>query len=124
VARRFAESDDQDERWRLARIGGAFAIGSAAWRTIAKPVLARAAAADTVENRRSLYSALTEHGPRSWSGTPGEVPAIFTAAVDSARKRLEAEAEDVFRPFWEWRLAVAEAELRDQEEHAKEERGE
>jgi hypothetical protein len=124
VARRFAESDDQDERWRLAQIGGAFAIGSAAWRTIAKPVLARAAAADTLEKRRSLYSALTEYGPRSWSGTRGEVPAIFIAAVDSARQRLEAEAEDVFRPFWEWRLAVAEAELRDQEEHAKEERGE
>ena len=29
VARRFAESDDQDVRWRLARIGRAFAIGSA-----------------------------------------------------------------------------------------------
>lgn len=124
VARRFAESDDQDMRWRLARIGGAFTIGSAGWRTIAKSVLARAAAAGTPEERSSLYASLTERGPRSWSGTPGEVPAIFTAAVESARKRLEAEADDVFRPFWKWRLAAAEAELRDQEEHAKEERGE
>lgn len=124
VARRFAESDDQEARWRLARIGGAFAIGSAAWRTIASPVLTRAAAAETLEERRSLYTALTEHGPRSWSGTPGEVPAIFTAAVDSARQHLNAETDGVFRPFWEWRLAAAEAELRDQEEHAREERGE
>ena len=124
VARRFAEADEHDARWRLARIGGAFALGSAAWRTIARPVLEQAAAADTTKERRSLYSALSGDGPRSWTGSPGEVPGIFTAAVDSARERLEAEADGVFRPFWEWRLTVAEAELRDQEEHAKEERGE
>jgi hypothetical protein len=37
---------------------------------------------------------------------------------------LESEADSGFRPFWEWRLMAAEAELREQEEQAKEERGE
>lgn len=124
VARRFAESDDPEIRWRLARICGAYTIGSAAWRTIAKPVLASAAAAETLDERRSFYSTLAERRSNSWTGTPGEVPAIFTAAVSSARKQLETETDHVFRPFWEWRLAVAEATLRDEEERAKEERGE
>ena len=123
VARRFTETDDRGVARHLARIGGGFVFETPAWRTIAKPVLARAARAEAKE-RRSLYSALTDQRPRSWSGTPGEVPAIFTSAVESARQRLKVEADDGFRPFWEWCLKVAEAELRDQEEEAKEERGE
>ena len=37
---------------------------------------------------------------------------------------LELEMDTEFQPFWEWYLAVAEAELYEQEEHAKEVRGE
>jgi len=37
---------------------------------------------------------------------------------------LESETDSEFRPFWEWYLAVAEAVLREQEEQAKEMRGE
>ena len=123
VARRFTETDNQDAAHRLGRIGSGFVLNTPAWRTIAKPVLARAANADE-EVRGSLFSALTDLGSRSWLGTPGEVPAIFTSAVESARQLLNAETDGDFRPYWEWRLKVAEAELRDQEEEAKEERGE
>ena len=123
VARRFTETDDRDAARRLARIGGGFVLNTLAWRTIAKPVLARAASADDKE-RRSLNLALTDLRPRSWSGTPGEVPSIFITAVASARQRLKAETDGDFRSYWEWRLKVAQAELRDQEEDAKEERGE
>ncbi len=114
VARRFTETDDRDDQdaaRRLARIGGGFALETPAWRTIAKPVLARAANADE-EERGSLYLALTDLEPRSWPGTPGEVPAIFTSAVESARQHLKAETDDDFRPLWEWCLTVAEADLR------------
>lgn len=72
----------------------------------------------------SLYSELAEHGPRGWSGQRGEVPSIFVTAVEAAREHLAAEKDDDLRPFWEWRLAVAEGQLRDAEERAKEERGE
>lgn len=123
VARRFAQASDLESAWRVARIGGAFPVGTQAWRIIAKSVLSRAENADRKE-RMSLYSALIEHGPKSWSGTPGEVPSIFKSAVESARQHLEAETDPVFRSFWKWRLSCAEADLRDEEERAKEERGE
>jgi hypothetical protein len=85
--------------------------------------LVRAAVAGGDE-RRSLFGALSERGSRSYSGTPGEVPVIFRSAVDAVRNALAAEADPDFRAFWEWRLAVAEAELREEEERSKEERGE
>lgn len=124
VARRLASVADKEEARRLARIAGAYAIGAAAWRTIAKPVIARAVRAPGEDERRSLFSSLTHLGPRTWSGTPGEVPQIFIAGVQAARHLLESETDAEYRPFWEWYLAVAEAELREQEEEAKEERGE
>jgi len=124
IAHRFESATDKDEVWRLARLGGGYPIGGPSWRTIARPVLLRASQASTREERLSLFSALTDHRPRAWSGAIGEVPALFLTAVEQAHKQLEIETDSEFRPFWEWRVAVAEAELRDQEEHAKEERGE
>jgi len=123
VARKFGEAIVYDDARRLARIGSAYVIGTSAWRTIAKPVVVRAGQAGTDE-RLSLYSALTQQESRFWSGQIGEVPAFFTDAVKSARERLETEEDHDFRPFWKWRLELAEAELREQEEQAKEVRGE
>jgi hypothetical protein len=124
VKRRLANATGDDEVWWLARIAGAYAVGSSAWRTIAKPVILRAVRFGSEEERRSLFNALTDHGPRFWRGTPGEVPQTFVSGVESARQMLESETDSEFRPFWEWYLAVAEAELREQEEQAKEMRGE
>ncbi len=120
VARRFTETDNQDTAHRLGQIGGGFVLNTPAWRTIAKPVLDRAANADE-EERGSLYSALTNHGSRSLVRRLGEVPAIFASEVESARQRLNAETDGDFRPFWEWCLTVAKGKLRSQEECAKEE---
>jgi hypothetical protein len=124
IGRRIQAANDEDEIWRLARLGGGYPIGGSGWRAIARPILLRANQAATKEQRLSLFSALTDHRPRSWSGAIGEVPALFTTAVDQAHKQLENETDATFRPFLEWRVAVAETELRDQEERAKEERGE
>jgi hypothetical protein len=124
VTRRLANVTSKDDVLLFARIAGVYAVGSSAWRTIAKPVIIRAVRSGSEEERRSLFNFLTYHGPRTWSGTPGEVPQIFISQVQSARQMLESEMDTEFRPFWEWYLAVAEAELREQEEHAKEERGE
>ena len=123
VARRVPDVTTWQDLGRLGRIGGGYAIGSAPWRAIAKPVVARVALGGTDE-WRAVFASLAEQGIRSWSGTPGEVPAIFRSAVESARNALDSEGDAELRPFWEWRLAVAEAELRGQEEWAKEERGE
>jgi hypothetical protein len=54
----------------------------------------------------------------------GEVPPIFIAGVAEARAALDAEVEVDLQPYWQQRLVIAEAELREQEERAKEERGE
>lgn len=76
------------------------------------------------EPTRSVYASLDERGIRSWSGAVGEVPSIFIAAVAEVRAALDAEDQDDLLPYWQQRLAFAKAELREQEEHAKEERGE
>jgi hypothetical protein len=122
IARRVAIASTDEELRRFARIAPAFVVGTAAWRAIAHAVVARAPA--NPDTRRHLFSALGERGIRTFSGTPGEVPVVFVSAVDEARSTLEAETEVELRPFWEWRLAVAQAELREEEERAKEERGE
>lgn len=124
VAQRFVDSVDQKDKLRLARVGGAFGVGTNSWRTIARPVLETAAGLSSPQERRSFYSALIDHAPTLWSGIPGEVPGSFTAAVESAERLLADENDSVFRPFWEWQLEIAKAELRAQEEEAKEERGE
>jgi hypothetical protein len=123
VARRLTGLADIGEIRPLARIGGAYTLGGEAWRAIAKPALAAVTSAGA-ENARTIYSALVNDGFRSWSGTPGEVPPMFVSAVGDAKHALASETDTTFRGFWEWRLACAEAELRDEIEQAKEERGE
>jgi hypothetical protein len=124
VTRRLANVTSKEDVWLLARIAGVYDMGGSAWRTIAKPVIVRAVRSSSEEERRLLFRSLTGPRPRTWSGTPGEVPQLFISGVQSARQMLESETDTEFRPFWEWYLAVAEVELHEQEEHAKEERGE
>jgi hypothetical protein len=122
AARATAAGGAEDVR-RLARIGGACALNTQPWRTIALATI-RAATPFGLDAVRSVHGALDERGIASWSGTYGEVPPAFIAAVSEAQATLDAEVEADLRPYWEHRLAVAQAELREQEERAKEERGE
>jgi hypothetical protein len=124
IARRVTAASDHDQAWQLARLGGGYPTGGQAWRTVARPVLLRASTSTTREERVSLFNALTDHRPKVWSGAIGEVPALFVRSVDEARRQLQSESDADFRPFWEWLVAIAEADLRDQEERAKEDRGE
>ena len=123
VAARAVSANDAEGVRRLARIGGAYAVNSSPWRTIALAAI-RAASSFGAEALRSVYGSLEERGIRSWSGAVGEVPPIFITAVAEARAALDAEVQTDLRPYWQQRLAIAEAELREQEERAKEERGE
>jgi hypothetical protein len=123
VAARADSAADAEVVRRLARIGGAYSVNSSPWRQIALAAI-RAATRLSAEALRSVCGSLGERGIRSWSGAVGEVPPIFIAAVTEARATLDAEEQVELQPYWQQRLAFAEAELREQEERAKEERGE
>nr|BDT32080.1 ATP-binding protein [Myxococcus sp. MH1] len=109
---------------QLARIGGAYLVGTAPWRTIAKAALAASQHHLTQKEQWSLFHVLIEGEFQGWSGTRGEVPEVFVSAVKEAKSALAAETDSILRPFWEWRLKVAEEDLREQEQRAKEDRGE
>lgn len=123
IAARAALNTDAEGVRRLARIGGAYAVNSPPWRTIALATI-RAARPLGDEALRSAYGSLGERGIRTWSSARGEVPPIFIAAVADARAALDAEVQVELQPYWQQRLAIAEAELREQEELTKEARGE
>lgn len=123
VAARADSTTDAEGLRRLARIGGAYALNGSPWRTMALAAI-RAARPVSEDALLSVYSSLGDGGIRSWSGAVGEVPLIFIAAVAEARAALDAEGQAEPRPYWTQSLAVAEDELREQEERAKEERGE
>ena len=49
---------------------------------------------------------------------------MLVSEVHSARANRDAEHDPALRQFWDWQLQAAEYTLRDQEEQAKEDRGE
>jgi hypothetical protein len=114
----------RDDLGRLTRLARAYVVDTPAWRSIAAAVLQVASTIESVDERRSLYRGLAEAGVRSWSGRPGEVPPVFVSAVRQARNHRDGEADAMFRPFWDWYVSATEADLRYQEERAREERGE
>ncbi|HUJ16554.1 MAG TPA: hypothetical protein VL197_01030 [Nitrospirota bacterium] len=124
IVSRLSTATTRDDVWCFARVAGTYDIGSTSWRKIARPVVIRANKAASDEERRDLFVIILHHGMKSWSGTPGQVPQLFIDAVNTARTQLDSETDTAFRPFWEWNLAIAEAELKAQEEQAKEMRGE
>lgn len=123
VAERAPSARDAEGVRRLARIAGAYAVNSSAWRTMALATI-RAAKALGAQSLRLVYGSLGDRGVRSWSAPVGEVPAMFVDAVAQARAALNDETQPDLQPYWQQRLAFAEIELREQEERAKEERGE
>jgi hypothetical protein len=123
VSKRAKSAAGAEDVRRRARIGGTYEVNSSPWRTIALAVI-RAVMPHGAEALRSVHVSLDERGIRSWSGAIGEVPPIFIAAVTEARAALDSEVEPDLRPYWQHHLTLAEADLREQEEFAKERRGE
>jgi hypothetical protein len=123
IADRVTRAVGYDQLAQLARLGEGYVAGTAPWRVIAKAVV-RASAQVGERERRSLFHALGDPGPRSWSGTPGEVAPAFTSALEVARARRDAETDDALRPYWDWYVSVAQAQFDEEVERAKEERGE
>jgi hypothetical protein len=123
VARSILAESDRRAMVALVRAGSGYAVGSQPWRSVARAVVPRAAQLDDSE-RLSLFSALQQHGTKGWSARVGEVPETFVTARQSAKELLDGERDPALKPFWEWYLAVADADLKAAEERAKEERGE
>ncbi len=114
----------ETERVRLlARIAGEYVAGTAAWEAIAKAVL-RSPIVQSKDHELPMFHALGAGGVTSWSDTSGEVSPVFIAEVKSAKSYLAAATDEYLQRYWRWRVGDAEAELRQQEEEAKEDREE
>jgi hypothetical protein len=124
VAQRLLAAVDREEARALAKLAGAYPVGSAPWRTIARPAIRYAMDSRALSDPRSIFSALTGERSRSWTNAMGEVAAVIVSAVVEAKRKLEDETDPDFKPFWEWHLDVAQDGLLRHEQDAKEERGE
>lgn len=103
----------------LRKIATGYEVNSTSWRKIAIAILSN----DHQEiETGSVFFDLTNSGIRSWSSLPGEVPILFIRQVEDAKSLLGNETESKLKPLWEWNLKKAQAELRDMEEEAKEQR--
>lgn len=123
IAERVGRAVGYEQLSQIARLGEGYVAGTAPWKIIAKAVV-RASAQVGDRERRSLFHALGDPGPRSWSGTPGEVPPAFTSALEAALAQRDAETDDALRPYWDWYVSAAQAQLDEAAERAKEDRGE
>lgn len=123
VAEKIRDSDAEGAK-RYMRLARSYVVNTPPWRTIALPAIEAARSLETSKERNSIFATISDPGIRSWSGKPGEVPAVFISAVDGAKKQREQEKDARFSIFWDWYVSVAEAELAHEEQRAKEERGE
>lgn len=117
------KAGEEERLMEIARIGGAYGVGSAPWRSIAKATIS-AGLAKNMDVRSSIIPSLSAEGMQFWSAAIGEVSPEFTAAVESAEALLEKEKDDDLRVFWQWRLDCAQRDLKFQLDMAKEARGE
>lgn len=123
VAARAGQVSELEQVRRLARIGEKYVAGTWPWEIIAKAVL-RSPLVQSEDNQRSIFYALGGSSITAWSAAHGEVPPIFVAQVESTKSALAAAADENLRSYWSWRVARAEASLREEVQRAKEARGE
>ena len=83
-----------------------------------------AAAAFDEDNRDWVMFKLLDPKAKGEFYTPGEVRPRFESAVEVARQRLGEEEDPALQAFWRWRLAHAEAQLKEERERVQEEHGE
>jgi hypothetical protein len=115
-----AHVGNYEELHMCARIGGAYALGADSWSVIAVAVVRGARSFDK-QARVSIFLALGDPRPRTWSGDAGKVAPVFVSAVEDARLRERANQTPELAEFWRWRLDTAEAELARQVEELKDE---
>lgn len=123
IAGRIAAAGSIEEIRRMARLAGPYAQNSPGWRTVAAAAL-NAGERFTEDDRKQLLRALVNPRPQEWGNAIGEVSQVFHGEVGRAQHNLDMETEDVLKHYWRWQLSLAEARLREEEERAREDRGE
>jgi hypothetical protein len=115
--------DSQEFARRLARIAGQYQLNGSSWRIMALPFVKFVLRQDE-RTQHSLFFAMTKSSTSAWSSPVGEVPVFFAEKVQEAKNLLNNEKIEHLKRYWEWYLKEANTELQEQEELAKEDRGE
>ena len=114
---------DQEKASRLARIALEYPLGGAPWRRIAIALLHLANKLPQAK-KEHLWSAIVSPMMTMWSAKVGQVPQVFIDEANNAQRLLNIEAEDLFRPFWDWYVNYTQTRLHDEEERLKEDQAE
>lgn len=112
--------ENTQEIYRWSKFAGYYPEESATWRKIAHEACSLAIQFDD-SNKYSILQALTNPKPKTWMSSIGTVAAIFEVEVETAQQKLETESFSVLKPYWEWRLQLAQVELERETERVKEE---
>ena len=123
VVEKFISAQSNDEKMRFAKIAGYLKDDTPAWNEISAEVCKYAKRLPKKE-KRQLWSTLIWKGDEVYSGAYGHVPKMYYDKVNHFRKMLEDETLAERKDYWLWRLDFAERCLKNEEECAKEMRGE
>lgn len=123
VVDEFNSTQSDDEKKCFAKIAGYLKDDSAAWMEISTEVCKYAKRLPKKE-KHQLWSTLSWKGTQVYSGAYGHVPKMYYDNVEHFRDMLKKETLPERRDYWQWKLDFAERVLKDEEERAKELRGE
>ena len=114
---------DEGDLPQFARLGAAYKVNTNPWRTIALAAM-HAVARCSNDTLRETVAALSESPMKVQSVAWGEVPAHLREELNESRAALGTETETEMKPYWQYRIVAAEARLSEEEQYAKEDRGE
>ncbi len=123
VVDEFNSTQSDDEKKCFAEIAGYLKDDSAAWMEISAEVCKYAKRLPKKE-RHQMWSTLSWKGVLVYSGAYGHVPKMYYDNVEHFRDMLKKETLPERRDYWQWKLDFAERVLKDEEQSAKELRGE
>ena len=123
VVQEFISAQSDDEKLHFAGIAGYLKDDSPAWNEISAEVCKYAKKMPKKE-KHQFWSALSWKGVEVYTCAYGYVPKKFYDDANHFRKMLEEETLPERKEYWQWKLDFAERLLKDEEQRAKELRGE
>ena len=119
----FISAQSDDEKIHFAGIAGYLKDDSPAWNEISAEVCKYAKKMPKKE-KHQFWSALSWKGVEVYTCAYGYVSKKFYDDANHFRKMLEEETLPERKEYWQWKLDFAERLLKDEEQRAKELRGE
>ena len=123
VAQEFVSAESNDAKKRFAGIAAHLKDDSTAWKEISAEVCKYAKRLPKKE-KHQFWSAISWKDFGVYSSAYGCVAKMFYDKVNHFRKMLKEETLTERKDYWQWRLDFAERVLKNEEECAKEMRGE